>query len=236
MSRQFISNTLTERIAGSIRGARIQQTLLPLVPEISLFLLNDDYPQESLSQEEIRWLMDNPAYWCFCWASGQVLARFILDQPCWVKGKRVLDFGCGSGVVAVAAALAGAREVIACDLDSDALAATGENARLNGVGLELLANANDLQGHCDVLIVADVLYDTANLPLLAEFLARADDVLVADSRIRDFSEPGYARIGFERAFTVPDLAESEEFSRVSLYHGQREKLASKASTLAPTEA
>ena len=69
------------------------------------------------------------------------------------------------------------------------------------------------------MIVADVLYDRANLPLLKTFLERADNVLLADSRIRDFSEPGYVRLGGERAFTVPDLAESEEFSHVSLYHG-----------------
>ena len=221
MSRQSISTGLTERVSNSIRGARIQQTVLPLVPEISLFLLNDDYPQASLSQDEIRWLMDNPAYWCFCWASGQVLARFILDHPEWVRDKRVMDFGCGSGVVAIAAALAGARNVIACDLDADALLASAENARLNSVELQLLDNADKAQERCDVLIVADVLYDKANLPLLAGFLERADDVLVADSRIRDFSERGYTRIGFERAFTVPDLAESEEFSNVSLYHGRR---------------
>lgn len=235
MSRQHISTTLTALVENSIRGARIEQTALPLVPEFSLYLLNADYPQESLSQEEIRWLMDNPAYWCFCWASGQVLARFILDNPQWVRGKRVLDFGCGSGVVAIAAALAGAQAVVACDLDADALSATAENARLCGVNLELLADADDLQGRCDLLIVADVLYDKANLPLLAGFLRRADDVLVADSRIRDFSEPGYRRIGVERARTVPDLAESEEFSRVSLYHGQHEALTRKAADLATME-
>lgn len=222
MTCQLVNTALTALVASSIREARIEQTALPLVPEFPLFLLNADYPQASLTQDEVRWLMDNPAYWCFCWASGQVLARFLLDNPEWVRGKRVLDFGCGSGVVAIAAALAGAAEVTACDLDADALRATAENASLNNVQLELLANADDFQGQCDLLIVADVLYDKANLPLLSGFLERASDVLVADSRIREFSQPGYRRIGFERAFTVPDLAESEEFSRVSLYHGRRD--------------
>lgn len=215
---------LTALIARSIRGARIEHSTLPLVPELPLYLLNGDYPQESLNQDEIRWLMDNPAYWCFCWASGQVLARFLLDRPDWVQGKRILDFGCGSGVVAIAAALAGAKEVIACDLDADALTATAANARLNDVQLQLLDNADDVRGDCELLVVADVLYDKANLPLLEGFLARADDVLVADSRIREFSQAGYRRIGSERAYTVPDLAESEEFSHVSLYHGRRDNL------------
>lgn len=219
MSRQYLNAELTRRVERSVRGARIEATPLPLVPEISLYLLNEDYPQHGLSDEEIRWLMDNPAYWCFCWASGQVLARFVLDHPEWVADKTVMDFGCGSGVVAIAAAMAGARKVIACDLDADALHATQLNAALNRVSLECIGDADHFSEHCDLLIVADVLYDRANLPLLKTFLQRADDVLLADSRIRDFSEPGYVRLGGERAFTVPDLAESEEFSHVSLYHG-----------------
>ncbi|WP_372797875.1 methyltransferase [Litorivivens sp.] len=219
MSRKGLNAELTALVERSVRGARIEQTRLPLVPEIELFLLNEDYPQHALSDEEIRWLMDNPAYWCFCWASGQVLARFVLDNPHWVAGKTVMDFGCGSAVVGVAAALAGAERVIACDLDADALRASALNAALNDVTLDYVADANDYEGPCDLLIVADVLYDRANLPLLKSFLQRADEVLLADSRIRDFSEPGYVRMGGQRAFTVPDLAESEEFSHVSLYYG-----------------
>lgn len=219
MSRQVLNHDLIERVSRSVRGARIEATPLPLVPEISLYLLNADYPQQALSDDEVRWLMDNPAYWCFCWASGQVLARFVLDNPQWVAGKTVMDFGCGSGVVAIAAALAGAKRVIACDLDADALYASQCNAELNDVELSCIGNADDCTERCDLLIVADVLYDRANLPLLKMFLERADNVLLADSRIRDFSEPGYVRLGGERAFTVPDLAESEEFSHVSLYHG-----------------
>ncbi|MEE9282240.1 MAG: 50S ribosomal protein L11 methyltransferase, partial [Myxococcota bacterium] len=72
------------------------------------------------------------------WAGGQVLARWLLDHPAAVRGKRVLDFGCGSGVVAIAAALAGAASVVACDTDGAALEACRENAVLNGVRLELL--------------------------------------------------------------------------------------------------
>jgi hypothetical protein len=63
-------------------------------------LLNADYPQGSLNSQKVQRVMDNPLYWAFCWASGQVLAEFLLAYPHWVAGKRVLDFGCGSGVVA----------------------------------------------------------------------------------------------------------------------------------------
>ena len=221
MPGKGFNTELTALVERSVRGARIEVTPLPLVPEISLYLLNEDYPQHALTDDEIRWLMDNPAYWCFCWASGQVLARYVLDNPHWVVGKTVMDFGCGSGVVAIAAALAGAERVVACDLDADALRASALNAELNRVTLDYVADANDYEGPCDLLIVADVLYDRANLPLLKMFRQRAATVLLADSRIRDFSEPGYHRLGGQRAFTVPDLAESEEFSQVSLYHGRQ---------------
>ncbi len=216
-----VSQPLTDLLSPVLREARATWTPLPLVPELGLYLLNEDYPQQTLTPEEIRQIMHYPAYWCFCWASGQVLARFIFDHPEWVRGKRVLDFGCGSGVVAIAAALNGAERVVACDLDADALAATRINARANGVELDYADDFFQFNGELDLLIVADVLYDKANLPLLDAFVQRAPEVLVADSRVKDFSFPGYAEIGRQRATTIPDLAESDEFSRVRIYRGQR---------------
>lgn len=199
--------------------ARLEWLSLPEVPELRLLLLNQDYPQHTLTPEQSLRIMQYPAYWCFCWASGQVLARYILDHPDVVAGRRVLDFGCGSGVAAIAAARAGAKQVVACDLDPDALLATRINAQGNGVQLDYSDDFFADRQHYDVILVADVLYDRANLPLLAKFLERADEVLVADSRVKDFDFPGYGHLGLYRADTVPDLAESEEFSRVNLYHG-----------------
>jgi predicted nicotinamide N-methyase len=161
--------------------------------------------------------MDNPLYWVFCWASGQVLAKLLLERPRWVQGKRVLDFGCGSGVVAIAAAMAGAREVIACDIDPLALRATRLNAGLNGVSLTLAQDFFEVRGDVDLVIVADVLYDRANLPWLARFTARAPRVLLADSRIRDFSHPPYREIARHSSCTLPDLDESPEFREVRVY-------------------
>ncbi|MCY1557950.1 hypothetical protein D9M68_948440 [compost metagenome] len=73
----------------------------------------------------------------------------------------------------------------------------------------------------DLILVADVLYDRANLPLLDQFLSRGREALVADSRVRDFQHPLYRRIDMLQAMTLPDLAEPEEFRHVSLYHARR---------------
>ena len=212
---------LTERLQTVLAEARAELLALPDVPDIELFLLNRDFPQHGLSQEQMLAVMNYPAYWAFCWASGQVLARFILEQPHWVAGKRVLDFGCGSGVVAIAAAMAGARQVYACDIDEDALLATAANADHNGADLQLCRDYNAIDGELDLIIVADVLYDRDNLPWLARFLARAPEVLVADSRVKDFHFPPYQLIARYEATTVPDLDEFDEFRDVRVYHGRR---------------
>ena len=208
---------LEQSLQNILPSARLEVMPLPDVPELHLLLLAENYPQGSLSQEEMTRVMDNPLYWVFCWASGQVLAEFLLAQPEWVRGKRVLDFGCGSGVVAIAAAMAGAAEVIACDIDPLALAATRCNARLNGVTLTLAGNYFEVEGHIDLIIVADVLYDRANLDWLQRFTGRADRVLVADSRIREFDHPPYRQIARHDSCTLPDLDESAEFRDVRIY-------------------
>ena len=208
---------LTQSLGTALPGARIEAMLLPLSPEISLYLLNSDYPQHQLLPEQMLYLMENPLYWTFCWASGQVLAQYVLEHPTLVRGQRVLDFGCGSGVVGIAAALAGAQHVIACDIDPDALRATARNAALNGVELELVADFDAAVGELDLIIVADVLYDAQNLPWLHRFLSRATSVLLADSRIKDFTLPPYRRIAQCEASTLPDLDESSEFRQVSIY-------------------
>lgn len=213
---------LTARLQSVLGAARAELTVLPQTPDIALFLINEDFPQDSLTQEEMLAVMNYPAYWAFCWASGQVLAEFILRQPEWVAGKRVLDFGCGSGVVAIAAAQAGASRVLACDIDADAMLATQVNARQNGVELVLYDDFDAIDEALDLIIVADVLYDRENLSWLGRFLQRAENVLVADSRVKNFSYPPYELIEQRRGTTLPDLDEFDEFRDVRLYAaGQR---------------
>ena len=201
--------------------ARLSAETLPGT-DLRLWLIDAQNMDRAFSPEETRRILEEPPYWCFCWASGLVLARWLAERPVWVRGKRVLDFGAGSGVAAIAAAKAGALEVVACDLDPLALLACRANAALNGVELSYSADFFAEADRFDLIIVADVLYDRANLPLLDQFLSRGRQALVADSRVRDFQHPLYRRLGILEACTWPDLAEPAEFRHVSLYHAQRD--------------
>ncbi|MBU0920736.1 MAG: 50S ribosomal protein L11 methyltransferase [Pseudomonadota bacterium] len=189
--------------------------------DLRLWLIDAANMDRAFSPEETRRILEEPPYWSFCWASGLVLARWLAERPEWVRGKRVLDFGAGSGVAAIAAAKAGAAEVVACDLDPLALAACQANAALNEVELRYSQDFFGEADRYDLIIVADVLYDRANLPLLDHFLSRGREALVADSRVRDFAHPLYRRLDVLDACTWPDLAEPAEFRHVSLYHAVR---------------
>ncbi|BAQ77168.1 ribosomal protein L11 methyltransferase [Pseudomonas sp. Os17] len=189
--------------------------------QLKLWLIDARNMDRAFTPEETRRILHEPPYWSFCWASGLALARYLAEHPHWVQGKRVLDFGAGSGVAAIAAAWAGALEVVACDLDPLAIAACRANAELNGVELSYSTDFFAEADRFDLILVADVLYNRANLPLLDQFLSRGRQALVADSRVRDFQHPLYQRLETLNALTLPDLAEPWEFRKVSLYHAQR---------------
>jgi predicted nicotinamide N-methyase len=171
-----------------------------LCPEIKLRLLSEDVDLES----ECRELHDGePApYWAFCWGSGQALARFLLDHPNEVRDRLVVDFGAGSGVVAVAAALAGAREVVAVDRDPNSLDAIEDNAALNRVRIR---TTKEVPRDFDVLLASDVLYEPGTREIVSRYHQRGHAVLV--------SEPdrpgarGYPNTALRRfdARTLPDV-------------------------------
>ncbi|WP_313109279.1 class I SAM-dependent methyltransferase [Stutzerimonas nitrititolerans] len=212
--------TLEGALGELLGDARLCIATLPGT-DLRLWLIDPANMDRAFSPEETRRILEEPPYWSFCWASGLVLARWLAEHPEWVRGKRVLDFGAGSGVAAIAAARAGAAEVVACDLDPLALQACRANAALNGVTLGYSEDFFAEADRFDLIIVADVLYDRANRPLLDQFLSRGREVLVADSRVRDFQHPLYERLDILDACTWPDLAEPAEFRRVSLYHARR---------------
>lgn len=202
--------------------ARLEPQRLPRCPEITLGLINPDFPLGPLPPDVTRDVMARPAYWALCWGSGQALARFLLDAPEWVRGRNVIDLGSGSGVVAVAAALAGAQRVIACDSDPDARAATGANAALNGVRIEVVDSLDALAAGSaadhDLLLMADVLYDRSNLGLLTAAAGYASATLVADSRLATLPDPAYRQIAEIAALTFPNLGEFDEFGTVRLFY------------------
>lgn len=206
---------LLDALQQVIPQCELQAQRLPDTP-IELWLIPPVFPTERLDDEVVRRIWNDTPYWIFCWASGLAMAQWLLQSPESVKDKVVLDFGAGSGVVAIAAKLAGARRVICCDIDPISLAACRENAALNDVQLEYL---DDL--YCsepvDVLLAADVLYDQSNRFFLDEFLKFSQEVWVADSRVRNFSHPQYIKYDERSATTWPDLDEANEFRNVSFY-------------------
>jgi predicted nicotinamide N-methyase len=112
------------------------------------------------TEEELGEIGLPPPFWAFAWAGGQALARYILDNPDIVRGRRVLDFASGSGLVAIAAMKAGAASVTACDIDPFAIAAIGLNAQANDVTVG--AVQQDLVGEdqgWDVVLAGDICYE-----------------------------------------------------------------------------
>lgn len=212
-----MSLTLNRILSDMLPEARVIPTRLPGAENISLWLIDPEPVDRAFAPEEMTAIMYHTPYWGFCWGSGLALARYILDNPATVKGKRVIDFGAGSGVVAIAAAMAGA-SVIACDIDPASRKACEENARLNKVSLEVRDNLLDMPDLCaDFLIAADVLYDRENLVWLDIFTRFAPDIWVADSRVKDFSHPRYQLVQHLKAHTVPDMGEPGEFSDIRFY-------------------
>lgn len=207
---------LTARLRRTIPTAALQLQALPHVPELALWLLAADFDRGPLPHEVAAAVMAEPAYWSFCWASGQALARWIIDHPDAVRGRRVLDFGAGSGVAGIAAAMAGAARVVCCDIDPDARLACRINAARNGVEIE---TADDLAAaaSCDLVLVADVLYDPANRPLMDALLARFPEILLADSRVRPDSLPDWRCFAEQTLDTLPDLDEADRFRTVRFY-------------------
>ncbi len=111
---------------------------VPHAPEISLYVADEATELWQKTEDELGKIGLPPPFWAFAWAGGQALARYILDHPQTVRGRRVLDFASGSGLVAIAAMKAGAAEVTACDIDPFAIAAIGINAGANGVAVSPL--------------------------------------------------------------------------------------------------
>lgn len=208
-------------IPGHFPEEWVEATVLPQCQEISLYLMRPEYLDCRLNRGQGAHFMTEPLFWLFCWASGHAMARYILDHPDQVKGKQVLDFGCGSGVAAIAAARAGAKKIWACDLDPMAIHATILNSRLNSVSLEVSQDWKSLDQKVDMILAADVLYDKQNMPLLSQFSRWAPEVLVADSRVKQLGLPLYRKIASIQSVTVPDLNEPAEFGDVVIYHADQ---------------
>ncbi|MFI9641582.1 class I SAM-dependent methyltransferase [Micromonospora sp. NPDC051925] len=164
---------------------RLRLVPTPFVPEVRLHLAEDAIVWWARMEAAAGRTLP-PPFWASAWAGGQALARHLLDHPELVAGRRVLDLAAGSGLVAIAAALAGAAQVVANDVDPYAVAAATVNARANRV--RVLARQGDLLDDdgtpADLLVAGDVLYDRELAARVLPYLRRAAEggaqVLVGD--------------------------------------------------------
>ena len=171
------------RRAFILENTRVQSP--PHTPELVLRLADEVTPIWRLTEEALQEIGLPPPFWAFAWAGGQGLARYILDHSETVRGRQVLDFATGSGLVGIAAAKAGAASVLAADIDPFCETAVALNAASNGVPLRFAAR--DLVGFDEgwqVVLAGDVFYDRAMTDLLVPWFAalvrRGADVLVGD--------------------------------------------------------
>ena len=180
-----------------------------LVPEVTLLVADDVVALWEAMEAERGREADSPPFWSAAWPGGQVLARYVLDTPAVVAGRRVLDLGSGSGLVAIAAALAGATEVVASEIDEFGTTAIPLNAALNGAaGIRVVG---DLLGGpppaVDVVLAGDICYDREMTERVLPFLDRAREagaeVLVGD--------PGRMYLPVDRltAVAAHDVPETE---------------------------
>jgi predicted nicotinamide N-methyase len=173
----------TDRDAFILAHTRLMP--VPHVPCLSLHVADEATELWQKTEDELGEIGLPPPFWAFAWAGGQGLARYILDHPEEVCGKRVLDFASGSGLVAIAAARAGCADVQACDIDAYAVAAIGLNASANHVTVAV--STGDLVG-CDdgwdVILAGDICYERGLAARVTDWLvllaARGARVLVGD--------------------------------------------------------
>lgn len=187
----------------------------PLVPEIVLHLAEESLPIWQKTEEELGEMNVPPPFWAFAWAGGQALARYILDNPALLQGKRVLDLGSGSGLTAIAAMKSGAASCLASDLDLMSLVAVELNAALNGV--EVATTAENLlegepAGH-DVILVGDLFYERQLAELVSRYIGRASEagalVLIGDPERNYFPKGQFVSAAEYRVPVTRDLEDSE---------------------------
>lgn len=188
---------------------------MPHAPEISLWLADELTPIWRLTETELGEMGVAPPFWAFAWAGGQALARWLLDNPHEVAGKRVLDFATGSGLVGAAAMEAGATSVLCTDIDPFCRATVALNAAANGVELAF-TDADLLDGpppEVDVICAGDVCYEAPMAARILSWLAQARTagtrVLIGDPGRTYFPKTG---LTFLAEYQVPTTRELEDYA------------------------
>jgi predicted nicotinamide N-methyase len=207
---------MTPETEALIRSAT-RWSAVPFVPEVRLLTAAEPFALWDRTER------DAPPFWAFPWAGGQGLARYVLDHPGTVAGRRVLDIASGSGLVAIAAAKAGARTVLAGDIDENALAAVVLNAAANdapAVTPRLVDLAAAGTGDAEVVLAADVFYQRDMAATALAFLREARrggaEVLVADPG-RAFVPAGDLSVLVTYEIPVLAVLEDAPVKQVTIY-------------------
>jgi predicted nicotinamide N-methyase len=210
----MIEPTQAARESFIAANTRLQRP--PHTPEIQLCLADEITPIWRMTEEALQEIGLPPPFWAFAWAGGQALARYVLDHREVVAGKRVLDFACGSGIVGIAAMLAGAAEATCADVDAFCGAALALNARANGVAARYVGD--DLldappPAWAEVILAGDICYEK---PLAERVLAWLQAARAAGATVL-IGDPGrsyFPRTGLEKLaeYQVPTTRELEDMS------------------------
>ena len=201
-----------DRRAFILANTRLQRP--PLTPQIALHLADEITPIWRMTEDELGRAGVAPPFWAFAWAGGQALARYLLDHPAQAAGKRVIDFATGSGLVAIAAALAGAADVLAADIDPFCAAAVAVNAEANGVtlrfeGRDLLDAAPPL---ADLIVAGDICYEAPLAQRVVAWLAAAQAqgarVLIGDPGRSYFPTSGLVKLADYDVETTLELEDA----------------------------
>ena len=205
----MIPKSLEGRAKFILENTRLQHP--PHTPELKLYLADEITPIWRMTEEALEEIGLPPPFWAFAWAGGQALARYVLDNPSIVTGKRVIDFASGSGIVGIAAMKAGATHVLAADIDSFCGAALSLNAPANGVEVAYTdANLLDAQDiDAQVILAGDICYEKPMTDQVMAWLTAARDrgatVLIGDPGRSYFPKTGLTKLAEYQVATTREI-------------------------------
>jgi predicted nicotinamide N-methyase len=187
---------------------------VPSLPSIRLYQADEVTPLWLMTEQAMDAQRLAPPFWAFAWSGGQALARYVLEHPEIVKGRRVLDIACGSGLVGIAARLAGAQSVLCNDIDPYAEAAVALNAELNG--MELAFTGENLLAapvpDVDIILAGDICYEKPMTDAMLTYFRRAAphkiEVYIGDPHRTYFPKTGLTRLADYDILTNADIEEA----------------------------